>query len=105
MDAEGPFKVGKKIKVRVLYESLNMGDGESEKRFGCSLKEHIVGLDEEEGKESVVGQVLEDVVVKRVEGEWGLVVESSEGSKGFVHVGFFLFLFPSGRHSSFKLIC
>ncbi|CDZ96721.1 rRNA processing protein Rrp5 [Phaffia rhodozyma] len=85
-EAEGALKVGKKIKVRVLYESMNVGDGESEKRFGCSLKEHILEFNEQEGKDCVVGEILEEVEVKRVEGEWGLVVENQEGRRGFAHI-------------------
>lgn len=85
------FKVGKKIKARILYNVA----GTSPPQFALSLKDHVISLDSNRRKTDVhcsaqegfpVGKVLDSVKVKRVEPERGLVVSVEEGLEGFVHV-------------------
>ncbi|EJD03698.1 uncharacterized protein FOMMEDRAFT_139869 [Fomitiporia mediterranea MF3/22] len=85
------FKVGKKLKARILYDVA----GTSPPRFALSLKEHVLTLDAKkrsaESGQSVqesfpVGTMLKSVKVKRVEPERGLVVGVEEDLEGFVHI-------------------
>ena len=93
-DVESNFKVGQKIKARVLYDVT----GSTPPRFSLSLAEHVVSLtwkatgSEVDGKipmqESYpIGTILDAVKVIQVESERGLVVEVFPGVEGFVHVG------------------
>ena len=88
------YKIGKKVKARVLYDY-----SASPPKFALALSDHIVKLiprlgsdqDDADDKKSLqelypVGMILEGVKVLRVEAERGLFVEVGEGVKGFVHV-------------------
>lgn len=101
------YKIGQKIKARVLYEI----PGNSPPRFSLSLSPHILGLDvkHSEVKDKVVptikeaypiGTILEAVRVARVEAERGLVVEVRPGIQGFIHVGLFSHYPLFRRHHS-----
>ena len=86
------YKVGKKLKARVLYSH-----GASPPRFALSLKDHIIGLDTKYVQTDnastfsdiqvayPVGTILESVKVLRTEPERGLVVGVQPGLEGFVH--------------------
>lgn len=98
------FKIGQKIKARVLYEI----PGNSPPRFSLSLSPHILALDvkhsevEDKAAPTIkeaypIGTILEAVRVVRVETERGLVVEVRPGIQGFIHVSSSLvsFTFPA----------
>ncbi|KAL5533988.1 hypothetical protein ACEPAG_448 [Sanghuangporus baumii] len=85
------FKVGKKIKARILYNVA----GSSPPQFALSLNEHVISLDsirrKTENRRSIqesfpIGTIVESVEVKRVEPERGLVVAVEAGVGGFVHI-------------------
>ncbi|KZT75076.1 hypothetical protein DAEQUDRAFT_807332 [Daedalea quercina L-15889] len=87
-DPEQNYKVGQKIKARVLYDI----NASNPPRFALSLAEHLIQL----VPKSLVGSDLTDaypigltldaVKVTRVETERGLVVEVSDGIEGYVHI-------------------
>ncbi|CAA7268006.1 unnamed protein product [Cyclocybe aegerita] len=92
--ATSEYKIGKKIKARILYNYSS-----SPPKFSLSLLDHIIKLEgrltadeHEELKERTVqetypvGTVLEAVKVKRLEGERGIIVEISPTLEGFVHI-------------------
>ena len=98
LDPEKDFKVGQKIKARVLWDSI----GSTPKKFSLSLATHVLSLgvarveSAEEGvlgEELVegfpVGKMLEEVRVVRMDDEWGLTCEILAGDHkvpAFVHV-------------------
>ncbi|KAL8286763.1 hypothetical protein RQP46_004291 [Phenoliferia psychrophenolica] len=97
LDPEKDFKVGQKVKARVLWDSL----ATTPKKFSLSLNRHVLtlgvkgeafGEDEEEetlGQRFPVGRTLEDVKVVRMDDEWGLTCEVVEGEAkvaAFVHI-------------------
>ena len=98
LDPEKDFKVGQKVKARVLWDSL----ATTPKKFSLSLAKHVLSLgiasaefDEEDGKDEElsarfpVGRILDDVKVVRMDEEWGLTCEVVEGEAkvaAFVHV-------------------
>jgi rRNA biogenesis protein RRP5 len=89
------YKVGKKVKGRVLYDFSS-----SPPRFALALADHVVALGprligaREEGPSKVqdlrelytIGQIVEEVKVLRSEAERGIFVEIEPGLEGFVHV-------------------
>lgn len=92
-DIEDKYKVGQKIKARVLWDV----DSNNPKTFALSVLPHVVHLGTDgplvnkEKKQTVretfpAGTVLDTVKVRRVESEWGLVCEGPNGVQGFVHV-------------------
>jgi rRNA biogenesis protein RRP5 len=93
---ENSYKVGSKIKARVLYAIPN-----TPPRFALSLAEHIIGLAPRstlaEGVDTVAdlqeaypaGTVLETVKIVRVENERGLIAEVQPHIQGYIHVCFF----------------
>ncbi|THH11892.1 hypothetical protein EW146_g7883 [Bondarzewia mesenterica] len=90
-DPTEKFKIGQKVKARVLYEI----PGKTPPRFALSLAEHVVDLGTKStgGKEGLtlqetypVGTIFDAVRVDRVESERGLVVEVRPGIEGFVHI-------------------
>lgn len=93
-DVEENYKVGQKIKARILYDV----SPSTPPRFALSVVEHVLKLSPKHAAGSdgskdsslqdayPVGAILEAVKVVRVEAERGLVVEISSGLEGFVHV-------------------
>jgi rRNA biogenesis protein RRP5 len=85
---EDQYKVGKKIKARILYDIT----ASSPPRFALSLAEHVVGLDVKRTTDVPlqeaypIGTILDAVKVTVVEAERGLSVEVEPGVSGFVHV-------------------
>lgn len=87
------FKIGQKIKCRILWGGSSTGvggDEDSGKKFALSAEEGVLGFaGEERGWGGLkVGEVLE-VEVKEVDEEWGLECEVEKGEwkgRGFVHV-------------------
>ncbi|KAF8167718.1 hypothetical protein B0H34DRAFT_645870 [Crassisporium funariophilum] len=88
------YKVGKKVKARILYDYSS-----SPPKFALSLKDHVVKLGvcqtfsaEEPGKGKnlqeayPIGTLLQSVKVVRAETERGLIVEVDNGIEGFVHI-------------------
>jgi rRNA biogenesis protein RRP5 len=93
---ENSYKVGNKIKARVLYAIPN-----TPPKFALSLAEHIKGLVPRsimaEGVDATadlreaypMGTVLETVRIVRVENERGLIAEVQPLVQGYIHVCFF----------------
>ncbi|CAL1695136.1 unnamed protein product [Somion occarium] len=94
-DVEDNFKVGQKVKARILYDV----SPSTPPRFALSLADHVVSLtskhvpgpdDEPNGpllqEAYSIGTTLDAVKVIRVEPERGLVVEVGPGLEGFVHI-------------------
>ncbi|KAI0066486.1 nucleic acid-binding protein [Artomyces pyxidatus] len=92
-DPSDHFKLGQKLKCRVLYEL----PGTSPPRFALSLAEHILKLESKSGVSETedsptlqdaypIGTVLESVKISKVESERGLLVEVLPGVRGFVHI-------------------
>ena len=93
------YKVGKKIKARILYHYSSS----SPPKFALALTEHVVNFKvrqtrdkDEESKKTTdiqdaypVGTLLDAVKVLRIEPERGLIVEVELGLEGFVHVCIF----------------
>ena len=90
------FKVGKKVKGRVLY-----GFSSSPPKFALALADHVIALgprrikpqkqssdDQNRTWQDIwpVGRVVEDAKVLRLEAERGIFVEIEPGLEGFVHV-------------------
>ncbi|KII94182.1 hypothetical protein PLICRDRAFT_122174 [Plicaturopsis crispa FD-325 SS-3] len=95
LPSERQYKVGQKVKCRVLYDIA----GTTPPRFSLALVDHILKLqirrfkakDRTKTMPSIVdaypvGKILDDVKVTRVETELGLVVEVQPGVEGFVHI-------------------
>jgi len=93
------YKLGKKVKARILYDYSS-----SPPKFALALADHIVHLsprfgtehsEEDKGKTVQeiypLGTLLEAVKVVQLEAERGLIVEIAPGIRGFVHV-LFIFL-------------
>jgi rRNA biogenesis protein RRP5 len=90
-DLEDHYKIGKKVRARIIFETTPAGVGEG-KVFGVSLMPHVLDgtspvVDGKEvEREMTIGTVCEKVEVMAVEKEWGLVVQTEQGYRGFVHV-------------------
>jgi rRNA biogenesis protein RRP5 len=97
LDPESDFKVGQKIKARVIWDSI----GSTPKKFSLSMAKHILAMNsatvagsEDAEEEDIatrfkVGKILEHVKVLRMDDEWGLTCEILEGDRktsAFVHV-------------------
>lgn len=90
-DIDSSFKVGKKIKARIINDYL----ATSPKRFGLSVLPHILALESPKSSETAavslehefgIGKVLEDVEVIRVDKEFGVVALTVEGHPAYIHV-------------------
>ncbi|KAJ6604467.1 hypothetical protein DFH09DRAFT_1122792 [Mycena vulgaris] len=92
--SEKAYKIGKKVKARVLYDFST-----TPPRFALALTEHVLGLGVQKmkaDKKSVtsrtlqeaypIGTILEAVKVVRLETERGLMVETDSGAQGFIHI-------------------
>ncbi|KAF5352778.1 hypothetical protein D9756_006044 [Leucocoprinus leucothites] len=88
---EKPFKVGKKVRARILYNYST-----SPPKFALALSEYVIHLrprlvSSGEGENTLqeaypIGTVLDGVKVLRVEKERGLIVEVGNEQEGFVHI-------------------
>ncbi|RDX51109.1 U3 snoRNP-associated protein Rrp5 [Lentinus brumalis] len=91
-DPETHYKVGQKVKARVLYDI----SPSTPPRFALSVADHVVKYTTKSAASDdantdlreayPVGTLLEAVKVTRVESERGLIVEVSPGIEGFVHI-------------------
>ncbi len=91
-DPEGHYKVGQKIKARVLYDI----SPSTPPRFALSSADHVVKYTSKTSSSSdatadlreayPIGTALGAVKVTRVESERGLIVDVGSGIQGFVHV-------------------
>lgn len=99
-DPETKYKVGQKLKARVLYDI----SASSPPRFALSVADHVVKLTTRTVGESdqasisdayTVGAILDAVKVVRVEVERGLIAEVSHGVEGFIHVRIIAYLSPA----------
>jgi rRNA biogenesis protein RRP5 len=93
--SEKTYKIGKKVKARVLYDFSS-----TPPRFALALTEHVLGLGVQrmkaEKKKTAaqtmqeaypIGTILEAVKVVRIESERGVVVEIESGTlEGHIHV-------------------
>lgn len=90
-DIEDRFKLGKKIKARILFDTVASG---SERRFALSVLPHIFNLTSPlTGYEQIplekaipIGTTLQSVKVIRVMPDWGVVCRTSDGIDGFTHI-------------------
>ena len=86
----GEYKVGQKIKARVLYEL----PATSPPKFALSLADHVLTLQTKQAEGShisesyPIGTILDSVKVVVVEGEHGVTVEVTPDVTGFIHVSF-----------------
>ncbi|KAJ7900149.1 hypothetical protein B0H14DRAFT_2672489 [Mycena olivaceomarginata] len=90
---EKTYKIGKKVKARVLYDFST-----TPPRFALALTHHVVGLDAQSIKANStvsqsmqeaypVGTILDAVKVVRLEAERGVVVGIDSGAiQGFTHI-------------------
>ncbi|KAA1468077.1 nucleic acid-binding protein [Dentipellis sp. KUC8613] len=87
------FKLGKKIKARVLHSI----PGVSSPRFALSLADHILKMKVKTSDNKIdncptiqeafpIGTILESVKVVEVESERGLLVEIQPQVQGFIHI-------------------
>ncbi|EJD51778.1 nucleic acid-binding protein [Auricularia subglabra TFB-10046 SS5] len=87
-DVVGRFKLGDKIKARVIYEVTHS----SPKRFALSALPHVVSLHGATAGSSALydafpmGTVLDAIKVVRVEPERGLLCQIQDGIAAFVHI-------------------
>jgi len=87
-DPSEKYKVGQKVKARVLYEL----PAASPPRFALSLADHVLALQTKQAEGSdisepyPIGTILDGVKVVGVEGEHGVTVEVTPDVTGFVHV-------------------
>lgn len=92
-DPENDFKVGQKVKARVLWDSI----GSTPKKFSLSLSKHVLemsvakvpGEDKQLEQAFPVGRIIEQVKIVRMDDEWGLTCEVQEDDavvSAFVHV-------------------
>ena len=89
-DPSEKYKVGQKVKARVLYEL----PATSPPKFALSLADHVLTLRTKQAEGShiselyPIGTILDGVKVVCVEGDHGVTMEVTADVTGFVHVGF-----------------
>lgn len=82
------YKVGKKVKTRVLYQL----PAASPPKFALSLADHVLSLQTKQTEGSQIsiaypiGMILDSVKIVGVEGEHGVTAEITPAVTGFVHV-------------------
>jgi len=87
-DPSKKYKVGQKVKARVLYEL----PATSPPKFALSLVDHVLTLQTKQTEGSYIsesypiGKILDNVKVVCAEGEHGVTVEVTPDITGFVHV-------------------
>jgi rRNA biogenesis protein RRP5 len=91
--SEKTYKVGKKVKARVLYNYDS-----SPPKFALALTDHLLHLKPRVLRDSTnqktkdmaeaypIGTILESVKVARVEPDRGIIVDVESGLQGFIHV-------------------
>jgi len=88
-DPSERYKVGQKVKARVLYEL----PATSPPKFALSLADHVLTLRTKQVEASQIsesypiGTTLDKAKVVGVEGDHGVTVEVTPDVTGFVHVG------------------
>jgi len=88
-DPSEKYKVGQKVKARVLYEL----PATSPPKFALSLADHILTLQTKQAEGShiselyPIGTTLDSAKVVVVEGDHGVTMEVTPDVTGFVHVG------------------
>ena len=92
-DPEKHYKVGQKVKARILYDV----SPSTPPRFALSLADHVVKFTTKSAATDTAvtdlrdayptGVILDAVKVTRVESERGLVLDVGSGVEGFIHVG------------------
>lgn len=87
-DPSKKYKVGQKVKARVLYEL----PAASPPKFALSLADHVLTLQTKRAEGSLIseaypiGTILDNVKIVGAEGEHGVTVEVTPDVTGFVHV-------------------
>ncbi|GMK53480.1 hypothetical protein CspeluHIS016_0100660 [Cutaneotrichosporon spelunceum] len=88
-EIDSRFKIGKKLKARILYDTVAAG----ERRFALSVLPHIFNLSspltaaKEPLEEAVpIGKTLASVKITRVIPDWGVVARTDDGVEGFCHI-------------------
>lgn len=90
-DIDERFKIGKKLKARVLYDFVS---GSNDRRFALSVLPHIFNLssplaaDKKTPLETAIpiGKMIPSVKVIRVIPDWGVVCRTDDGIEGFTHI-------------------
>ena len=87
-DPSKEYKVGQKVKARILYEL----PAASPPKFALSLADHVLTLQTKQAEGShisesyPIGTILDSVKIVGVEGEHGVTVEVTPDVIGFIHV-------------------
>nr|ODN95502.1 rRNA biogenesis protein RRP5 [Cryptococcus depauperatus CBS 7855] len=89
-DVEERYKIGKKIRARVVYDNL----ATNARTFSLSALPHVLDLTSatQEGDEIplehaiAIGKTYQSVKVVRILKDWGVVVKTHDGLNGFVHI-------------------
>lgn len=86
---EDRFKVGKKLRARVIYESLST----TPRQFALSVLPHILNFSSPLNASKVaveealpIGKLIHAVTVTRIVPDFGLVCRTDDGLEAFVHV-------------------
>lgn len=92
-DPSEKYKVGQKVKARVLYEL----PATTPPQFALSLADHVLALRTKQAEGShisesyPIGTILDSAKVVGVESEHGVTVEVAPDVTGFVHVSFSIY--------------
>jgi rRNA biogenesis protein RRP5 len=88
-EIDSRFKIGKKLKARILYDTVAAG----ERRFALSVLPHIFNLSSPLTAAKVpleeavpIGKTLASVKITRVIPDWGVVARTDDGVEGFCHI-------------------
>ncbi|WWC65653.1 uncharacterized protein I303_108274 [Kwoniella dejecticola CBS 10117] len=89
-DVEEKYKIGKKIRARIIYDNL----AATPPTFALSALPHVVNLTSptKEGEDTPlehaipIGKLYQSVKVIRVMPDWGVIVRTSDGLDGFCHI-------------------
>ncbi|WWD20117.1 hypothetical protein CI109_104592 [Kwoniella shandongensis] len=89
-DVESKYKIGKKIRARIIYDNL----ATTPRQFALSALPHVLAFSSptKEGEDVPLehainlGKVYQSVKVTRVLPDWGVMCRTSDGLDGFVHI-------------------
>ncbi|ODO00747.1 rRNA biogenesis protein RRP5 [Cryptococcus wingfieldii CBS 7118] len=89
-DVEEKYKIGKKIRARIIYDNLSADP----RSFSLSALPHVVDLTSptQEGDSTPlelaipIGKIYQSTKVTRVLNDWGVMVRTQDGLEGFVHI-------------------